>query len=280
MIDLHLHSTYSDGTCSPAELVSMGARKGLIAISITDHDTIEGVGEAVEAGRRSGIDVISGIELSVVLGDCSLHLLGYGFDWQNNILIDKLGVLQQARHERNMRILGKLEKSGVRITEEELAEISGGGQSGRPHIARLLVEKGVVGSMDHAFETYLAKDKPAYVKRFVYSAQEAISVLHRVGGIAVMAHPVQLGYSLDRIPDIVTRLKEYGLDGIETYYPTQKGRIRKKLKEIARECDLLETGGSDYHGDIRPGTTMAGGIRFSVPVDVYECLKKRIIQLK
>ncbi|PIE64636.1 MAG: phosphoesterase [Desulfobacterales bacterium] len=276
MIDLHLHSTCSDGTLTPAELVAMAGRKGLKAISITDHDCVAGVGDAFEAGRDAGVAIVSGLELSVVHRHVSLHLLGYGFDWKNQELAEKLTRLQHSRDKRNREILARLEAYDISISYEELATLSGGGQTGRPHIARLLVEKGVVGSMNQAFTDYLKKDGPAYVRRFAYSAEEAISVIHRAGGVAVLAHPVQLDRSLETLPQLVAELTSAGLDGIETYYPTQKGKIRKKLRQIAREFELLETGGSDYHGDIKPGTAMAGGIRFSVPVELYERLQERL----
>ena len=276
MIDLHLHSTHSDGTLTPAELVKMAANKKLIALSITDHDTISGTEEAVASGNACGVAVISGLELSVVHGTRYFHLLGYGFDWHDKGLNRGLTLLQRSRSKRNLEILAKLKEQGINISPDELKAESGEGQTGRPHVASLLVKKGIVRTMDQAFYNYLKKDGCAYVSRFIYTAEEAIEIIHRAGGVTSLAHPVQLGYSLNGLPELLCELKKFGLDGVETYYPTQKGKLRKKLSELALRFDLLETGGSDYHGSIRPGTTMAGGIKFDVPEILYFNLAKRL----
>ena len=273
MIDLHLHSTHSDGTLEPSQLVRMAKKKNLAAVSVTDHDTISGTGEALEEGRKSNVLVIPGIELSVVKDKHYFHLLGYGFDWKNEMLARSLKVLQNSRRERNARILKILNETGISISESELAALSGRGQTGRPHFARILVEKKVVNTIDQAFERFLKKGAPAYVPRFIYPVAEAIKMIKGAGGITSFAHPVQLGYSLESLPGLLGELKDAGLDGLETYYPTQKGRIRKKLTDLAIRYGLLETGGSDYHGDIRPGTTMAGGHDFFVPLHVLERLQ-------
>ena len=275
MIDLHLHSNCSDGTQTPAEMVKMAAELGLRAVSITDHDTAEGAGESIEAGRKYGIDVISGIELSVNWGDFKLHLLGYDFDWLNSDLTRALKKIQNARSDRNRKILEKLSKLGIKISADRLAELSGNGQAGRPHIAQLMVENGVVKNIDQAFAHYLKDNGCAYVPRYVLALEEAILLIHNSGGIAVLAHPVQLGYSLESFPDLLDKLRRVGLDGVETYYPSQKGKIQKKLSELARRFDLLETGGSDYHGEIRPGTTMAVTNKFRVPFELFEHLVRK-----
>lgn len=278
MIDLHLHSTHSDGTLEPAGLVRMAEKKNLAAISITDHDTVSGTGEAFEEGGKCGVQVISGVELSVLKGKNYFHLLGYGFDWKNKKLADGLAVLQDSRRARNDRMLEILHEMGIAIASDELAALSGGGQTGRPHFARILVEKGVVRTIDQAFERFLKKGAPAYVSRFIYPVEEAIQLIKDAGGVTSFAHPVQFGYSLELLPGLLSELKNAGLDALETYYPTQKGRIRKKLTELALQYGLLETGGSDYHGDIRPGTAMAGGHGFFVPGHVLERLQPHLIQ--
>ena len=272
MIDLHLHSNQSDGTLSPAELVRMAAKKKLRAISITDHDTISGTEEAVEEGCIQNVSIISGLELSVVHGNFNFHLLGYGFDWKNKQLIKGLELLQESRNSRNIKILEQLKKMGIEISPQELNSESGQGQTGRPHIARLLVKKGIVKTIDQAFYKFLKKDGSAYVTRFIYHVEQAIDLIRQAGGTTSLAHPVQFGYSLEGLPQLLSELKLLGLGGIEVYYPTQKGKIRKKLKELALRFELFETGGSDYHGDIRPGTSMAGGVKFDVPEELYERL--------
>ena len=276
MIDLHLHSTHSDGTLQPAELVTMAFKKRLAAISITDHDTVSGTEEAREESSKSGVQVISGVELSVFRDKKYFHLLGYGFDWKDENLIRGLEVLQNSRRKRNARILEILQGKGISISMDDLRDISGAGQIGRPHFARILVSKGVVKTIDQAFERYLKKGAPAYVSRFIYPVEQAIKMIKSAGGITSLAHPVQLGYSLEVLKGMLSGLKDSGLDALETYYPTQKGKIRKKLSELARHYELLETGGSDYHGDIRINTSMAGGHDFFVPGQLLERLEKHL----
>ena len=270
MIDLHLHSTFSDGTYTPEQLVKMAKTTGLKAISITDHDTVDGTQEAVDAGAEYGVRVIPGVELSVFLDDFNFHLLGYQFDWRDQTLNTKLDKLQESRSRRNSVIISKLRELGLDISEEELQEISRNGQTGRPHIARLLVEKKVVRDIDQAFALYLRKGKPGYARRFIYHVEEAISLIHDSGGCAVLAHPAQISRSIPVLEDLLGHLKVIGLDGVETYYPTQKGAFLKSLRRLAASHALIETGGSDYHGDIRPDTAMAGKNNNPVPLTVLD----------
>lgn len=274
MIDLHLHSTHSDGTMTPSQLVKQAADIGLVAISITDHDTVSATGEAIREGTIHSVEVIPGLEISSKYRGLDLHLLGYNFDWLNAELLRNLERLQSARKERNKKIIGKLQKIGISITEQELKAESGSGVAGRPHFARLLIKSGVVKNNEQAFSRYLKSGRCAYVPRFVLDIQDAIEILHGAGGIAVLAHPVQLSCSLSELSRIIKELKELGLDGLETFYPTQQGKTGKKIKELAEKYQLLETGGSDYHGTIRHGTSMAGATRkFQVPVELLNKLK-------
>ena len=270
MIDLHLHSTYSDGTHTPEELVKMARATGLKVISITDHDTVDGTGEAIAAGAKHGVRIVSGVELSVFLDDFNFHLLGYYFDWRHEGLKAKLDRLQESRSKRNTVILANLNKLGLGISEEELQRVSNSGQTGRPHIARLLVEKNIVKDIDQAFALYLRKGRPGYAKRFIYHVEEAIALLHESGGCAVLAHPAQVSRSIPLLEDLLAHLKKMGLDGVETHYPTQKGSFLKSLKRLTAAHGLFETGGSDYHGDIRPNTAMAGNKTDAVPQDLME----------
>ncbi|THB71256.1 MAG: PHP domain-containing protein [Desulfobulbaceae bacterium] len=269
MIDLHLHSTHSDGTLSPTELVEMACKNELLAIAITDHDTVSGITEAQQAGVKNNIGVIAGVELSVESADGYFHLLGYDFDHEHPRIIDALEKLQHSRMQRNLEMLERLKDMGIKISFEELKKESQIGQIGRPHIAKVLRQKGLVKSIDQAFDRYLRKGKPAYVSREILSLNEAIALLKQAGGKAVLAHPVQIGYSIDKIKGLLKKMKSTGLDGIETYYPTQKGRVQRQLTKIAEELALLETGGSDYHGDIRANTGMAGKGRLEVPDALY-----------
>ena len=270
MIDLHLHSTYSDGTFTPTQLVHIARDRNLKALSITDHDTADGTGEAIAAAEPLGIRAIPGIELSVFDGDVHFHLLGYNFDWNDTGLLKGLEKIQDSRQRRNITIIGKLRDMGHDLTEDELHNLSQTGQTGRPHIARLLVNKKIVKNINQAFDLYLKKGRCAYVRRFVYHVEEAIALIHDSGGSAVLAHPIQLGHSIDTIEQLLKRLKPSKLDGIETYYPTQRGAFLNKLRRLAQKYELFETGGSDYHGDIRPNTAMAGGKNLRVPQELIE----------
>jgi len=273
-IDLHIHSSFSDGSMSPTELVQYAQRLHLTALSITDHDTIEGVGEAMTAGKQFGIEVISGLELSIKFGECAVHLLGYMFQPTDKGLLSALHRLQVGRIERNKAILDNLCRLGIDIADAELQKKSGHGQCGRPHFAQLLMHKGIVGSMDEAFDKYLARGGLAYVPRTVFQADEAIAMVKNAGGIAVLAHPQQLEKSGNDVTLIIGKLRAIGLDGIEVYYPNHSRQFKKKLLAIARKQNLLITGGSDYHGTIRPGTTLAGGSNCSVPPELLQQMKK------
>lgn len=274
-IDLHIHSTTSDGTMSPVELVHYAHKKGLSAIAITDHDTIDGVAQAVAAGQDIGLEVVSGIELSVKYAGHNVHLLGYLFDCRYPELHLALGQLQVGRMKRNKEIVVKLNRLGFTLPLHELEKSAGSGQTGRPHIARLMMEKGFVQSMDEAFEKYLGQGGLAYTSRFIYEAKEAIDIIQDAGGIAVLAHPLQLDKSVDNLDLAVQQLHNMGLDGLEVYYPNHSRSFKKKLIALAVKYNLLMTGGSDYHGSIRPGTTLAGGKNVSVPAQLLVDMKQR-----
>lgn len=279
-IDLHIHSSFSDGSMTPAEIVQMARQRKLSAIAITDHDTTEGVDEAIEAGSREGLTVVSGIELSVKFGAATLHLLGYLLDHRHPDFLQALHSLQEGRLTRNRRILDALRQQGIPIELDELLRTAGHGQSGRPHIAQILIDKGVVRSMDEAFACFLGEGGSAYVPRFIFPAVEAISLIHRAGGLAVLAHPQQLGRSGGNFARIIADLHRQGLDGVEVYYPTHSRQFRKALLRLAQQHDLLRTGGSDFHGAIRPGTTMAGGKSCHVPDQLLVEMHERLARLQ
>jgi predicted metal-dependent phosphoesterase TrpH len=275
-IDLHTHSTASDGTMSPADLVKYAHKKGLSAIAITDHDTIDGIDEAVAAGNILGIEIVPGIELSVKYSDHNVHLLGYLFDYQHEDLHVALGQLQVGRLERNKKIIANLNRLGLAIQFSELKKLAGPGQNGRPHIARLMIEKNFVRSMDEAFGKYLGHGGLAYASRFIYGVRDAISLIKNAGGIAVLAHPLQLDKSVDDLAHALHQLRDMGLDGIEVYYPNHSRQFRKRLISLAEKDSLLMTGGSDYHGSIRLGTTLAGGKNVSVSAQLLVKMKQRV----
>lgn len=183
-IDLHTHSIYSDGSSTPAELIELAAHNGLKGLALTDHDTVEGVNELMLLGEQADMTILSGVEISTTLRQYTLHILGYGIDTANPILHQWLKPLQEGRVRRNEIILEKLQGLGIDVTAEEIQQISGCGQTGRPHIARLLMEKRVVDSFDAAFRQYLGRNKLAWAGRFSYSAAETIDMIHREIGRA------------------------------------------------------------------------------------------------
>ncbi len=275
-IDLHVHSYFSDGTKSPEELVRLASKTGVSALALTDHDTMDGVAQAQAVSAECDVEVIPGVEISVVHEEQVLHILGYYVDPMQDDLARALSTLQIARDERNEKIIKKLQDLGIDASLEELQKISGLGQTGRPHIAKLLMNHGVVRSFPQAFDEYLAKDKKAYVGRFAYSAKEAIRFISVAGGLAVLAHPIQIDKTLCVLNSLLPVLRSYGLDGIETYYPSQKKKMQKRIRKFAEANDLFLTGGSDYHGDIRPGTRLAGGHNVYVPPELLTIMKQRL----
>lgn len=248
-VDLHLHTTASDGAMSPSEIVKYAQAKGLQAISITDHDTIEGLEEGLSEGERINFEVIPGIEISAEHPPGSMHLLGYLFDTHHPLLNERLAHLQQARAERNPKIAEKLKKLGLQVSLEEVVKVSGGGQVGRPHFAQVLLDKGYVRSFQEAFERYLKKGAPAYVEKFRYSAGEALHFIREAGGVGVLAHPKTLGLSgYAELERVLFQLAREGLRGLEVYYPEHSALEVAQYKTLAERCGLVITGGTDYHG--------------------------------
>jgi predicted metal-dependent phosphoesterase TrpH len=248
-VDLHLHTTASDGVRTPSEIVNYAKDKGLQAIAITDHDTIEGLDEGLSEGDRIGFEVIPGVEISAEHSPGSMHLLGYFLDIYHPLLGGKLNYLQKARAERNPKIIENLNRLGVRINYEEVVKASGGGQVGRPHFAQVLMEKGYVRSFQEAFDRFLGKRAPAYVDKIRFKPKEAISFIREAGGVAVLAHPKTLGMSdFIALERIVFELMEAGLKGMEVYYPEHSSLEVAQFKALSARCGLLMTGGTDYHG--------------------------------
>ena len=252
-IDLHIHSTYSDGVFTPVELVDLAESKGLSAIAITDHDTAEGTDEAIQRGLEKGIEVISGIEMSSWHGDTSMHILGYNFNHKDAQFARQLHLLQNGRETRNKKIIENLVNLGIDLELEELRQYSEYGQTGRPHIARLLVDKGITKTVDQAFKNYLGRGAAAYAERFRFSAHDAIAMIRQAGGVAVLAHPASLDPSLRSTRSLLKKLLTVGLEGVEIYYPSHSPKAVKALIKIAEDLGLLMTGGSDFHDAERSG---------------------------
>jgi len=274
-VDLHLHTTASDGVMTPSEIVNYAKNKGLLAIAITDHDTIEGLEEGLLEGERIGLEVIPGIEISAEHSPGSMHLLGFFIDIHDPLLKDRLGYLQTARAERNPRMVEKLNKLGINITFDEVLKASGGGQVGRPHFAQVLIEKGYVRSFQEAFDRFLKKGASAYVEKMRFSAEESIRFINEANGVAVLAHPNTLqlnGYS--ELENLLFRLVKKGLRGIEAYYPEHSALEVAQYKTLAEKHGLLITGGTDYHGIEKNGLDIGVGRgEMKLPYSIVENLK-------
>jgi len=266
-VDLHVHSLYSDGTNTPKELLDQALKLKLSAVALTDHDTVDGVEEAIHYGRKHGIMVFSGLEVSASNQDTSLHILGYGVNHKHEGLKNWLVPIQRGREKRNRTIIKKLQQQNIDIQIEELERFSHCGQTGRPHIARLLVHKNVTRTMEQAFQLYLRRGRPAWAERFAYSAAETIAMIHRAGGIAVLAHPGLLDPGFTMQPRLVAELAEYGLDGLEAYYQSHSIAMRQQLLKLADKHQMIVTGGSDFHGTTHNAKEMAGGRNGFCPPD-------------
>ncbi len=275
-IDLHTHSTCSDGTTTPTNLLREASEADLCAISLTDHDTMAGVTEALAAGDKAGIEVIPGVELSANHEGQEVHILGYGLDRFNPDLLALLTELQLNRKERNWQILAKLAKLNIKIDRDEL-KASSSGLIGRPHIARILVRQKVVSSFDQAFRKYLRKDGLAYAATTLFPATETIKRIKQAGGLAVLAHPTTLDKSINRITEVIKSLQKQGLDGIEAIYPGHSKKTCKTLFNLAEHLDLVITGGSDFHGPSSQGISIGGApVMPPIPYSVLEKIKNRL----
>lgn len=278
-IDLHIHSTASDGTLTPSEIVDEALRQGLRAFAITDHDTIEGVREAISYGIPASLDFISGVEISAAPPESfslkgSFHILGYAVNTDSPELNEALCRLQKARSDRNPHMIRRLNELGFDISLDEVVAASGDGQAGRPHIAQVMVGKGFAESIDDAFNRYIGKGKPAYVDKYRIPCNEAIDVIKGAGGIPVLAHPYVLGINDRAVMDrLVGTLKKMGMMGMEVYYPEHTPLQVAYYEALAENHGMLVTGGSDFHGSLKSDIRMGSGRGdLHVPYRLYEAL--------
>jgi predicted metal-dependent phosphoesterase TrpH len=255
MVDLHTHSSASDGSLSPAALIEAAAERGLKAIALTDHDTVQGLEEAKKVAKARGILFIPGIELEIIWsrkdegGD--FHLLGLGLRRLTPSFTGAVAELGRRREKRNLEILDRMGELNIEADYEDIQALSGGHSVGRPHFAALLVKRGIVKNREQAFSRYLARGKPFYVPKKGLEFDEAVAAIKSAGGIAVLAHPMSLYVAWGRLPELVKNLKEQGLEGIEAWHPTAKVRSCKRLEELGKRLGLYITEGSDYHGEVR-----------------------------
>ncbi len=258
-IDLHTHTTASDGTLSPTELVREAASLGLRAVAITDHDTVGGLSEALHAGGDANVEVIPGCELSIDFPSGQMHLVGLFLPDPPTGLRATLQDLQDRRNNRNDRILAKLQEAGVDVTLKEIQELAGEASIGRPHIARVLVQKGMVEDIDQAFQKYIGPGGAAYVPKDKLEPERAIEVLKREGATVILAHPYTLEISTQELRELLGRLKEQGLDGMEAYYSDHTPEQTETYLRLCREYDLLVSGGSDFHGSVKKDIRLGSG---------------------
>jgi hypothetical protein len=259
-VDLHVHSTASDGTEQPADLVASAVRARLGAIALTDHDTLEGLDAAGTAADALGIRLIPGVELSCDWDGGAMHLVVLFLEPGSGPLQDRLAVLRGARDVRNARIVERLVGMGIEITIDDVLEEAGSGTVGRPHLAAVLVRKEVVPDIPTAFDRYLAAGRPAYVGRERLTPVEAISLARASGGVPVLAHPLTLGIALDaELRATLQQLAEMGLVGVEVEYSTYLPDERLRLRRLATAAGLLPSGGTDYHGAYKPDILLGVG---------------------
>ena len=276
-VDLHLHTTHSDGNLTPTELVDLCARRGLRIISVTDHDSTEGLAEALEAvNRHPDLTIIPGVELSTDVSDSEVHLLGYFVDYQDAEFQDQMRLLRDARHDRGREMVDRLRELGVAISWERVQELSDGGAIGRPHIAQAMVEQGYVEYPRDAFDKYIGRNGPAYVGRVRLTPVGAVKMVVRAGGLPVMAHPnfYMAGYGDADIADLkrmLGELKDAGLVGIEVHYKNYTEDEVALFSRVAAELGLVECGGTDYHASANPDEVEPGTV--GPPLETVEALK-------
>ncbi|MGC8898371.1 MAG: PHP domain-containing protein [Bacteroidota bacterium] len=270
--DLHLHSNYSDGAFAPELVLKKVAERRLSVVSLTDHDTMYGVDEAIETGKTLGIEVIPGVELSATISDQEIHILGYFVDQHDREFQEYLSFFRAQRLKRAARIVQKLNALQVPIKLDSIIERAGKASLGRPHIAHMLVEEGYADSYYEAFDQFIGNGRPAYERKYHLSPRDAIELIARAGGFAFLAHP---GNHISET--LLIQLIKLGLDGIEVIHPSHTPEMVKYYRGIVSEYFLLESGGSDFHGGLRDDDNALG--RYTVTEQCVEDMKRRLFDL-
>ena len=264
MIDLHVHSNISDGTLSPSQVVDLAVNAGLKVIALTDHDTIHGIPEALAQAKRyqqEGVNftLIPGVELSVGYKKKDVHILGLFIDYHNEAFLSLLHNMVNEREERNRKMVANFQKADIAITTEELKEESLDAVITRAHFAKLLVRKGYVSSTKEAFEKYLDEEGPYYVNRRYITPEQAVEAILQANGVPILAHPMLYELPEEELEQLVSRLKGHGLQGIETIYSTYSPLEEQKVRDLAVKYQLKITGGSDFHGEVKPDISIGVG---------------------
>lgn len=269
--DLHVHSIYSDGNYSPKEIIDLAVEKDLFGISITDHDTLSGIDEAVKYTKKTNkIKLIPGIEFSCIHDEEEVHILGYLKDYTNSKILEKTKLLKEIRYERGLEIISKLNKIGMDIKYEDLSKVSKKDFIGRVAIAEALIMKGYINTIEEGFDKYLNRGKIGYVEKKRFSINEIINLIESVGGVSILAHP-----GLLKNKQTLRYCLEQGIDGIETFHSKHSKKDIKKFSQIAKKYNIIETAGSDCHGRLFDGDLLLG--RYYIDVDKIPKLKEMII---
>ncbi len=271
-VDLHTHSTASDGELTPAELVRLALERGLGTIALTDHDSVAGIDAAQHAARGTPLQVIPGVELSADVEKGEVHVLGYFIDWHDAGFESMLVKFRDGRYGRAEKMARKLTALGAPISFERVKEIAGDASIGRPHVAQALLEAGHVATVTEAFDKYIGRMGPAYVERFRLTPEDAVALILRAGGVPVLAHPREVTHWVEP-------LVKAGLLGLEVHYGMYDDLTRAELARLARQSGLIATGGSDFHGLNKMGH-MSGLGENHVPLDVVEKLRKKAEAVK
>ena len=266
-VDFHVHSYVSDGTVSPTDVVRLASEAGLVAMALTDHDTVDGMDEALSAGEKYGIRVVPGIELSADYKGLDLHILGLNVDYLNEEFREKVAVCRDSRHNRNLKMIEKLNECGFSISWDVMVERFGSKSITRAHFAKYLIDEGYVANKDEAFKKYLDPGCPCYVSRVKISPFDAIDIIKKAGGHPVLAHPLLYKMPYDRLESVIVMLKDHGLEGIEGRYALNKVEDNVFMDKLAKRHGLEMTGGSDFHGDIKPDIFVGIG---KGQLEVYE----------
>lgn len=275
-IDLHTHTTYSDGTYTPEELVKYASQKKLKAIAITDHDTCDGVNEAFEYGSKYNVEIIKGIEISAEYEKKEIHIVGLFINPNSEEFSNTLINLRKNRSDRNIKMIKLLNSYGFSITYEELKEISGKDIITRAHFAKLMLKKGYVKSIQKCFDKYLSDGKPTYIGKELLTPEKSIDIIKKSGGIAIIAHPLLYKFNEMTLNNMLKDLRDCGLMGIECYYPTHREEDTKHLIELSKKYDLKISGGSDFHGLNKLGLDLGTGYNnnLSIPYKILKQLKE------
>lgn len=276
LIDLHTHSVYSDGTMTPNELVCHAKNEGLSAIALTDHDSVSGVGEALEKGKEIGLEVVPGIEFSVQ-SETETHILGYYININSKVLSDVFPEIRRVRLERLLETEANLKKQGINVSYEEALKLAPGGLVGRAHFARIMTEKGYTSSVKEAFDLYLASGKKGYSSRQYLTDEEAVRIIREAGGVSFVAHLHLIRLSDNDLFEYLKKLKKAGLGGIEGYYSEYTKEMHDKYCEMAKELSLGISGGTDFHANSKPHISIGRGFgELKISYDILDGIKSML----